>query len=440
MSLLTSVKEKLFGVKKETIGSSAMSQFRHFIGGTGFLFDKLDVFEEQYIDLHTEMDGAVWIYKNFPSVTNSVEIFTDAVLGDHLSVETDDEETRIYFENHELPKLKKSLREAVENCVITGNGYIEVLRTSIGIPLKYKPIPRSQDMYIGFSAGYDVDFYVYEMPGYKKEHEKDKEGYTVLLENGRQKTVYGIRFEPDEIIHLSYGVSELPVYGRSALASGYNIAKIMKEVLRNIAVISRYKSVAQHFITPKEPDGTEMAPNVLGKIIDEVKRLKPSQNLVSDKNFEITSLAYTGKHESMDAFIQYMDKQISNTLAPSFYTHGDVTNYAVAKEQKATYYLKIQAFRDQICEPINKIFKEIAKAKKLDENVKIDFGQFDFQTFEDERREILEKWRAGLITMGEAQEELGYPRDEELGDYYHFDLVKSPQQQPPQQSIKKLGG
>ncbi len=419
---ISTAKEKL---SKETLPS--------FIGSSvGNYADMPDIFGERIKSPHQEMKATREIYRNLPQVTASVEMFTDMMMGNKVTIKTSDPQGEHYFNHHILPKLKPALREAIENYIITGNGYIEVVRhPATGKPVNFIPIPESERMYIDYGVDYKPTKYILQNMLATK-------GHTINYYPDRKsrKHIRGDVFKPEEILHFKNGVSKIPVYGRSDFASAYDDYKIYEELQRDLAVISRWKSIAKHILTIKNVDGEPITKDEKDAFDEAMATSEDNENIITNKAVEKTDLGYNGKHENIQEHIKEINRRITSTIVPSFYLHGDVTNYAVANDQKSALYLRVQSKRDSWIHQVESVLDEIAYYEGYSRDVELVFGEFDFPTKKEKIRDYAEAWKNGGICLRDYQEILGIEPDEEFGDAYKWEL--QPEQKPEVELSEEL--
>lgn len=349
---------------------------------------------------HDEMEVCTEIYKRDPVIVEASQLLTNAILGRDLNIEHEDDEVEIFLNQNVLSKLREPLREGIENMVVKGNGYIEVVRDSQGTPIDFKTVPRAEDMFVDYGRGFEVTRYIKEMP-----RQMDYDSHSIAYPTQRKRLVHGIEFEPNEIIHLKYGTSFNPIYGRSGLASAIDSGRILHELERDMAVLARWKSIGYKFNNITDEDGEPIGDEEWKNLKQQIQNREQFEDMfVSGKKIEKTDMSYQGEFANLQPGIEYIKQKITGVLAPSFYIHGSETNYAVAKEQKNSYYLSVQALREQI-NVVNQVINEIVEARfQTDQRANLVFGDFDFATREDKVEETRQMWNDGLITIGQAKE------------------------------------
>lgn len=393
-----------------------------------------NIYQDKILTPHEEMWECEKIYRENAFVVSAIQILKDIILGNKLSVETDDEATREWWERYfENTKFKQALGEAIENFLKVGNGYIEKVYNGRQIPSMFYPVARAWAIWI-LKEG-KRKRYIEELPkGYRGENVQNfKVSYSKY--DIAQRMIRGIEYK-NPLLHLKYGISHVPEYGRSPLASAINDATILKEIERAMAVISRYKAIPRKLLNLKNHDGTGVNPKVLQNIIEYLNSLSDMENpVIGGVEADVKDLSYSSAGINFSVMIDYLKRKLTSAFAPDFYVHGDITTYAVALEQKNLFYLRVMAIRQMIAQPINEMMEEIRTAINLTPRTDRDkdfvvlhpatikFGEFDFDTKAEERINALNMWNAGLITLNEARVRMGLDEiEDEMGEAYKWEL------------------
>ena len=391
---------------------------------SGFLFD---IYNEKRQDPHEEMRMCEVAYRKNSYVVSGVELFAQAILGEQITVKNNNpdlpEEYTRYVEQNVIPKLKNPLKEVIEETIKTGNGYLYLTQPpeKNQVP-KVTSLSRSYDVYVDYDKSLTPTRYIYHVP----DNKQDYESHTISYFN-TQKTIRGMELEKDRVIHFKYGKSHIPVYGRSNLASSVDDVNIAYNLEKNLSIIARNKGINRKIITINDSEGDYIPEEEMSTIQREYNRLDESQNfLLSNYEVDVKDLNYAGTHYEPQKDLEYLKRKITMMLGPSFYFHGDSTNYSVADDQKDMFRLSVLNFRDMIKPKLNELIrrcvrKQFGVTRSLHE-LSIDFGEYTFTSEENKREGVIKQFRAGLITLNEAREELGLEPDEEIGGFYRFDL------------------
>jgi len=427
--------------------SAQMWMQRLMMGGThGGDFLK-DIYGDYILTPHEEMWECEKMSRENAFIQTAVEILKDILIGNELTVEAedDDEYTKDFYDEWiQKSGYKLALAEAIENFIKLGNGYIEILPgLKTGIPRKAIPIPRAWKIWIIPDEQGNLHYYE-EVP--KTYRGKEAETVKVNYEGyGRYRTIRAVEYK-NPIQHFKWGISHIPHYGRSPLASAISDNKILREIERAMAVVARYKAIPRKLISINNADGMGISQKEIDNIIEYWNNLSDLENpVIGGKKIDLLDLSYAGQELNYDPMISYLKKKITSVLAPQFYVHGDTTTYAVALEQKNLFYLTVMARRQMIEQPINDLFEEIRiKHNSLPVELRgkdwqplkkawVKFGEFDFETKEEERAMALNLWNSGLITLDEARQKFELPPigDEQGGNAFKWDITNlQPVQQP----------
>ena len=396
----------------------------------GFLFD---IYNEKELTPHEEMRMCEVAYRKNSYVVAGVELFAQVIMGKDLRVETveteADQETKKkkeYVNQKIIPKLKNPFKIALEEMIKTGNGYLYITKKNQkGTPTEFTALSRSHHVYIDFDKTGKPTRYIYKMPEQGKYNYKT---HTVPTYNGPAQ-ITGVSLEPENIIHLKYGKSHSPVYGRSNLASSVDDINIAYNLEKNLSIIARNKGINRKIISINDSEGDYIPEEEMSTIQREYNRLDESQNfLLSNYEVDVKDLNYAGTHYNPDEDLKRLMKKITMMLGPSFYFHGDSTVHSVTEGQKDIYKLTIENFRDTIKPVVNELIDKILTQQfgsTAPHGVSLTFGEYTFTSEKEKSESVIKKFQAGVITLNEAREELGLSLDEEVGEFYRFDLDNS---------------
>jgi len=285
---------------------SAKDWLSHLMRGGATFGDFLtDIYGDTVLTPHEEMWACERMFRDNAFITSSVLLLRDIILGNNLSVETDDDFTREFWEQKFVNSgYLQALGEAIENYIKCGNGYIELLKgLKTGLMKKAIPIARAWRIWVipkENGIGYD---YIEQLPtGYRGEGVKN---YTVEYKGGYRKlTIRGILFK-NEIQHFKNGSTESTFYGRSLIAPAISDAKVLREIERAMAVIARYKAIPRKVINLRNPDGSNISSSERDKFIDYWNSLTDIENpVITGKVIELADLSYAGSEMRFQEMIE----------------------------------------------------------------------------------------------------------------------------------------
>lgn len=406
-----------------------------------------DIYNEETSTPHAEMRATQKAYRTHSFVATASKLVINSLFGREVTVECEDSKTKRFHEKNTLPKLMEPLREAAEGYVVSGNGYVHKQRISDKV-VNFEAISRPEKMWIDYTKGFKPVSYVLEQPRSinKENTDVDIKDYEVAYFD-RKRRVHGVKYMPGEIIHFKQGTSHLPVYGRSTLASSLDDLKILRELLRDMAIIARYKAIPKKlWKLSRGKDGQHQVSNAQEEEFRKyINSLGDWENpVLGSINADVEDLTHKQTIEMIEPLTRMLTQNVTNTLGPNFYLNGDVTNYAVAKEQKNVFFLTIESMRDDFRKQINDVLREVSEQRGLSTDVSISFGDFDFPTREDRVKEATAAFTAGGLTINEYREELELepvPETSEggVGDLFSWDVKQGGGLQDQiQQALKGL--
>lgn len=410
-----------------------------------------DVFNEEEMTPHNEMMRVREMIDNNAFIASGLSTYQSIFLGDEVNVESEDAETRQFFNDEWLPE--SNLVNAMANGGVgehfkgIGNAYYHVQRgEATGIPKKVELIAKPDNMWIRKNSDGSVKDYILEVPNEIRDHdnpEKNYETFTVSYGGTAKDTVIGIRYEPEEIIHVPQGMHQVPPYGRADLASASSDEKILREIERSYGVIARHKQVPKKIISLyKEMDGDQMplSSEEYEEKLDHLNSLRDTDNPVwNNVKADIEDYSYGSENIKMQETIDYLKRKITSPVIPQFMIHGDMTTNAVSNDQLAVFFQEVRGDRHSHVQKFNELLQEVARRKGLSEDVTLSFGDLELDTEQSKKQRVVNRWQKGLITLNEARDMLGLPEDEEFQeDPYKWEVSNQPSPAAVQQTLRDV--
>jgi hypothetical protein len=354
------------------------------------------------------------------------------LLGGELKVSSKNKLTETYLnEVLRTTGLKSITMQYLFNDVITtGNFYSEKMYEG-GEIVAYDYIPDSDRMYHDLDDKGMIKSYLQRLPDEQLTGVQYK---TIKYYGDRRKAIKGIEIAKNKVFHCKLGCATIPSYGRGLVCCIINDIQIILEVERAIAVIAKYKAIPKklmQLIKSNGPRDVEEIANALNNVGDDENPIIPFEMKVDD-------LSYNGKELNFEPILNYLKKKLTVALAPSFLIHGDETTYAVSKEQRVALELKVNAIRAVVSEQLKRELRLIAKsANKSVSDFEIEYGTYDLGQDDEARKSAIEGWNAGIITLNEAREIIGYDEDADNGEFYSFELKpNATEQTAPGETVK----
>lgn len=313
-------------------------------------------------------------------------------------------------------RLSYCISEVGEDLIVSGNSYLEKIRKS-GKIIAYLHIPKPEYIYVQVDDNDEIEYYVQEI---KESNYSSAKHFEIKYYGDIKKAVRGIRLEKDDVMRLTLGTATIPIYGRGAVCTLVNDIEVVWEIERAMAVIARYKAIPKKFLSPKTENTN---PQLAEWLSNQISSLSDFENPISPYPLDVQDLSYSGSDLNIQPMLDYMKKKLTVPLAPSFLMHGEETNYAVSHDQKASFELEIRSERNDLAQQLKPHIDELILSHGMAlQEYEIEFGEYDLGQTEVERKATIENFNAGLITLNEAREILGYDADKEKGDMYAYEL------------------
>ena len=435
---------------RERIGSKRLTEARKTING-GKIHRDMDLFKDYYLTPHEEMEKCLQAYNTDGLISSAVDSLTDFFMGNDFKVDGDDKATNKFFDgmiDNMEPSLFESAREAVENTIKTGNGYVEVEYDKNGLPIKFFPVADSSRIYINCDPfGQPLKKVVFDSRTGERKYVWDTEEYYIQRvpdnfdekgtglkakwyslsyyhSNFKEIKIRGIPIPKKNLIHFKWGTGDLGVYGRSFIASVLDDHEILKRMEKAMGIIAKYKAVPKKIISPK--DGDEFSNEESEELATYFEGLEDDENAVLTKPIEQSDLSYAGKDINFSGTIDHVRRKIISGLTPEFLIgYGMDTNRATADQMLIAFMLRLETKRkiwerqwtSSLIKPY--LFKYGDWMKKAE----ISFGDLDFRTPAERNNEIRAKWTSNQVTYNEMREELEKPKHEN-GNIFYKDFIQ----------------
>lgn len=408
-----------------------------------------DLFHEFFLTPHQEMRECKKAYNTNGLISSAVDSLTDFILGNDLSVECNDTSTKAFFQDiidNSDPDMFEVIREAVENTIKTGNGYIEVDWDDNGLPKSFYGVSDSSRIYLNTDAFGEPlktkyfnpvtekteivenleEFYIQEVPtNFKGDGRVNPKWFelTYSFGNYKENKIYGIPIHKNKLIHLKWGVDDSGLYGRSFIASILDDHEILKRIEKAMGIIAKHKAIPKKIISPA--DDEEFSPEDINELAMYFEGLEDDENAITWKKMKIDDLSYNGKEINMSSTIDHIRRKIISGLAPEFLIgYGMDTNRATAEQLLIAFMLRLETKRRIWEKQIERFFILPYKRKyNWLSKAKISFGNIDFRTPEEKNNEIRAKWQNNQITFNEMRAQLNMTTAEN-GNVFYKDFIK----------------
>lgn len=307
-----------------------------------------------------------------------------------LHFESSDEKTSV-FANEWLDlrfQLEKEIFDWIFLTLGGGNGYFEpqYIKHKNGnrvIDMLYN-VSNPSMVYRNLNAKSDDEYWVMKYP------------YEVINLNGKklkfyqisyvygsytwQDTVWGQAIHKDELFNYKFMWSSSPFYGSGLLSSAVDNEDIAEEILKNWALIAKYRSLSKKIIGFYNEDGESVDPSELDRIQEQFDMMEEEDSLLVNKKFVSEDLAFTGADNLMGQEMEFLRKDSGASLTPNYMTaFSQDSSFATASEAKVPFSLSIDSIQKQIENYLNNIITKNLKETYsfLDDDLRLSLGQAD---------------------------------------------------------------
>lgn len=428
--------------------------------GSG-LFDSFfgsDIFGEEEMDPHNEMYRVREMIDNNAFVASALSTYQSIFLGDELVLTSSDDRTQEWFNKEWLPE--SGLIEAISNGGAgehykgIGNAYYHVKRgESTGMPKEIELIAKPENMWIRKNDDGTVKDYILEVDRGEQGDEVnnlDVKSFVVGYGGYEKRSVRGVRYEKDEIVHVPQGRGQIPPYGRSDLASASSDEKILREIERSYGIMARHKQVPKKIFQfyrevgdgERMPVDSEDWQNIQTEMNSQDDKTNPMFN--GEFQVDISDYSYGGAELNMQETVDYLKRKITAPLGPQALIHGDMTTQAVSNDQLAVFFQEVRGDRHTHIQAFKPILREVVEVanqkmgKGFTEDVRLKFGDLELDTEQGKRKQALEMWNKGVMTLDEVRNELDLEEQQAFEqDPFKWEVQSQPAPEAVQQTLRQ---
>lgn len=421
-----------------------LKEFFEDVGNVGKKFGVVtfgtDIFREIEMTPHEEMRRSMELFEKRPLINSGIRQLTRFIIGNEINVVDDDERSKVFIQKwlDQRKMLLINIENALVPALLTGNAYIEEVwgKTADGRKVfdGIEPFPDPSMIYINiWDDAKPNEYYLVRVP------------YTVSVYNGQntsmrqisyfynnrvwKESVVSVVYPKNKFHHLKMGYSRNSLYGRSYISSVIDDATVVGEILKNIAIISRYRALNNKIIMPAG-EQEEILEDDLVYNKQKFIEARDGSHIFMNKRMEIQSFSNTNEYDTLVNELEFLRKEISSGLVPNFITpFNSEVNRATAQEAKIPFLLEIeylqtifeQFFSKIIIDGLYKTYPGVVNAK-----AKLKFGNVDMEARQDKVNYMNQMYSAGVVTLNEYRKAAGLePIDG--GDKYAWE-IQSPEQ------------
>lgn len=317
------------------------------------------------------------------------------------------------------PWLKHEIEMELFTNIAFGTSYIEPLyrKTVNGQNVidNFYAVPDPSNIFRNPNAKEDGDDYwilalsrdIQEFAG------KIPKDYRIHYIKGRSmlyESIWGIGFPKEKYIQRVSGWSRHAFYGWSELCSAVDNDDILREILKNWALMAKYRALGKKIIGFYNENGDSVDPDEIEQIATDMDNLEEEDSLLVNKKFIAEDLTSSGQDSSMLSEIDYIRKDNTSATVPNYMTaFSEDGSFATAREARVPFSLRLRAlqnaavefYNDLIVEQLRKAYPHIA------DDLTIDFGKSEVYSREELFQMYAQLHNMQLATGNEVREAAG---------------------------------
>lgn len=418
----------------------------------------VDIFRERTLEPQEEMNYAIENYQNVPIITAGVDQYVRFILGDGVTLQAEFIEDKKKVEKwlQQRPHFHTNIRDLTTSALVAGNGYLQpvfVARNHKGKMSRdidnFFAVPDPSRVFVNLFLDSDeykgdeseAEYFIEVDYGTKSFMGRTPRYYRVAYELNRTynfERKYAIALYPGELYQLKIGWNRNAYYGRSFLMSTLDVTEAMNEILKNIAIISKYRALNIKIVTPSQ-EGVEIIEDEVEHLKNELLFIEDGGMFVHNKKIDVMSLSNQGEYDSMIQELDFLRKEIQSGLTPNYLTpYASDVNRATAEQTKVPFGMMVESMQRDIELFLTDVVLEKHLRASLGLKGKIEFKlpNVNLDAQEEKINAALMKYNAGFITLNRALELLG---EEKIkgGDRY-IQEIQLEQQQKAQELMQPM--
>lgn len=380
----------------------------------------LDIFKEEEMTPHKEMSKSLELFETRPLINSGIKQLARFILGGDIKVVGPDDKSNEYVKKwmDKRHLLKSEVENGIISGLLTGNVYTEEVWADVNGSRFFDNIATFPDSSVVFINMWDPkpdEYYFVQIPvtvsTYDGHRTKFRQISYFYYDRVWKQSVWCVSYPKSKFHHLKIGFSRNNIYGRSYISSVIDNATVLKEILKNIAIISRYRALNSKIIMPAGEQE-----DILEDDIENNKQkffeARDGSHIFLNKPMKIDSFSNTNEYDTMSNEMEFLRKEISSGLVPNFITpFNSEVNRATAQEAKIPFVLEIEYLQSFFENYYTKIIvgnlrKSFPKLN-LHPDTELKFENVDMETKADKAQYYTSLYSTGIVTFNEVRKALG---------------------------------
>jgi len=350
---------------------------------------------------------------------------------------TSQDEASAKFANQWLsmrPELYDEITNWTKLLLACGTAYFEpVYQTKVTGEKVLDMLYAVQDsslIYINLdSDGYN-DYYIMQVPREVRTYKgKNPKMWPVYYVNGASffhRMIYGISFSKDELIQSKFGLSKSPWYGFGLLAPAIDNDEVINEILKNWALIAKYRSLGKKIIGVYNTNGEKVSIQELEDLREMLNNIEEEDSIIINKKFTSEDLSFSNVDNLMNAEMDYTRREAGSTLVPNYMTaFSQDSSLATASEAKIPFSLQLRYLQNFVSHQLNSIITERLKQAYsfLSQDLKLSLSPAELYNLQERFSVVRDCYHNHAATLNELRKAAGL-EPIEGGDVWEGDEVK----------------
>ena len=317
------------------------------------------------------------------------------------------------------PWLKHEIETELFTLIAFGTSYIEPLykQTANGQTIidNFYAVPDPSNIYRNPNAKDDDDNYwilelsrdIHEFAG---KVPKDHRIHYIKGRSLHYESVWGLGFPKEKFVQRIAGWSRHAYYGWSELCSAVDNDDVLREIIKNWALMAKYRALGKKIIGFYNENGEPVDPDEVDSIARDMAMLEEEDSLLTNKKFVAEDLTSAGQDSSMMSEIDFIRKENTSATVPNYMTaFSEDGSFATAREARVPFSLRLRALQNAAVEFYNDLIVEQLKKTypQLADDLTIDFGKSEVYSREELFQMYSQLHNMGLATGNEVRESAG---------------------------------
>lgn len=390
------------------------------LGSTTF---RPNLMKEVLLTPHERMSRVLDMLETRPGVVSGLKKYINYVISTVKFKSTDAKSVEFMTEwLAQRETSESSIKTEIYNfaylLAASGNSYLEITYTKDGIIDNFFHLPDPSVIYYNLDEKDgkldDDKYWLMEVPiDVRSFRGMTPTYYNIYYIRGStiaRKRVYAIPLSKNKIVHNKIGWTRDGYYGQGFLSSAIDNDDILREILKNWALISKYMALGKKLIGVYNENGEPVDPTELDDIEMKFRTLEEEESMFINKKFQADSLSFVGENDAMSTQVDWLVKDTGSGLVPNYLTAFSQDNaLATAEETKNPFMLDLLNFQDTIQRFFNELLLSSLRKKYsfLADDLSIELGEPDIYSRTEKFAIMAQLYNMRAATFNELREAAG---------------------------------